>query len=112
MAHALESHKTLSGEDVESVIEGRKGRGIDGRPYKVEAFLEVFGAYHERLVDAHVNRVKMAAPLPKPSDWAPEMEAAPAPVSGNGWVHAPAELEGVAAHPEAPAGGGGRPGAR
>ena len=112
VAHALESHKTLSGEDVESVIEGRKGRGIDGRPYKVEAFLEVFGAYHERLVDAHVNRVKMAAPLPKPSDWAPEMEAAPAPVSGNGWVHAPAGLEGVGAHPEAPAGGWGRPGAR
>ena len=78
MAHALESHKTLSGEDVEAVIEGKKGRGIDGRAYKVRAFMEVYGAYHERLVNAHVNRVKMAAPLPKPEDWAPELFEVPA----------------------------------
>jgi hypothetical protein len=109
VAHALESHKTLSGEDVEAVIEGKKGRGIDGRAYKVKAFMEVYGAYHERLVNAHVNRVKMAAPLPKPEDWAPELFEVPALVSGNGWAHGPGQLEGVGALPEASGGEWGLP---
>ena len=45
VAHALESHKTLSGEDVEAVIEGKRGRGVDGRVYKADGFAEIFGAY-------------------------------------------------------------------
>ena len=109
VAHALESHKTLSGEDVEAVIEGKKGRGIDGRPYKTKAFMEVYGDYHERLVNAHVNRVKMAAPLPKPEDWAPELFEVPALVSGNGWGPGPGQLEGGGAFPEASGGGWGLP---
>ena len=109
MAHALESHKTLSGEDVEAVIEGKKGRGIDGRAYKVPAFMEVYGAYHERLVNAHVNRVKMAAPLPKPEDWAPELFEFPALVSGNGRERGLGQLEGVGALPEASGGQWGLP---
>ncbi len=109
VAHALESHKTLSGEDVEAVIEGKKGRGIDGRVYKVSAFMEVYGQYHERLLNAHVNRVKMAAPLPKPEDWAPELFEVPALVSGNGWAHAPGPLEGAGAYPEVSGGGWGLP---
>jgi hypothetical protein len=99
----------LSGEDVEAVIEGKKGRGIDGRPYKTKAFMEVYGDYHERLVNAHVNRVKMAAPLPKPEDWAPELFEVPALVSGNGWGPGPGQLEGVGAFPEASGGGWGLP---
>ncbi|MGO9659902.1 MAG: AAA family ATPase, partial [Acidimicrobiales bacterium] len=109
VAHALESHKTLSGEDVEAVIEGKKGRGIDGRVYKVPAFMEVYGAYHERLVNAHVNRVKMAAPLPKPEDWAPELFEFPALVSGNGHERGLGELQGVGALPDALGGQWGLP---
>ena len=30
MAHALETHKTVTGQDVEAVIEGREGPLIDG----------------------------------------------------------------------------------
>ena len=99
VAHALESHKTLSGEDVEAVIEGKQGRGVDGRVYKARAFMEVYGQYHERLVDAHVKRVKIAAPLPRPEDWAPELFEVPALVSGNGWGHGPGQLEGVGPSP-------------
>jgi hypothetical protein len=109
VAHALESHKTLSGEDVEAVIEGKKGRAVDGRVYKVRAFMDVYGEYHDRLVDAHVNRVKIAAPLPKPEDWAPELFEVAALVSGNGWAHAPGQLEGVGALPEASGGEWGLP---
>ena len=72
VAHALEYHRTLNGEDVEAVIEGRQGRGLDGRVYKAERFGEVFGSYHERLVDAHLRRAKVAVPLPRPSDWVAE----------------------------------------
>jgi cell division protease FtsH len=80
VAHALETHKTLSGEDVEAVIEGKGGRGVDGRVYKVERFMEVYGEYHERLLDAHLRRSQVALPLPKPADWAPELALAAASV--------------------------------
>ncbi len=92
VAHALESHKTLSGEDVEAVIEGKDSRGIDGRVYKVERFVEVFDDYHERIATAHVNREQVAVPLPKPVEWAPELVAEA--TNGNGHV-AEDELEGV-----------------
>ena len=73
VAHALESHRTLSGEDVEAVIEGRQGRTVDGTVYLAPRFLETFGAYHDDVVDAHLNRAKLASTLPQPADWAPEL---------------------------------------
>jgi cell division protease FtsH len=103
VAHALESHKTLSGEDVEAVIEGKDSRGIDGRVYKVERFVEVFDEYHERIATAHVNRERVAVPLPMPVEWAPELVAEAK--NGNGHV-AEDELEGVWAAPDASAAGG------
>ncbi|HTW06103.1 MAG TPA: AAA family ATPase [Acidimicrobiales bacterium] len=75
VTHALESQRTLSGEDVEAVIEGRPSRGIDGRVYKAPGFVEVFGAYHERVLLAHQARAKAVNPLPAPVDWAPELVA-------------------------------------
>ena len=33
LAHALETYKTMSGEDVAAVIEGERGSIVDGRPY-------------------------------------------------------------------------------
>ena len=93
VAHALESHRTLSGEDVEAVIEGRQGRGVDGRVYKVAAFGEVFGAYHQRLLDAHRQRVKLSVSLPRPAEWAPALVGVTADGGANGHDgHAPAGL--------------------
>jgi cell division protease FtsH len=103
VAHALETHKTLSGEDIEAVIEGKESRGIDGRVYKVERFVEVFDDYHERIATAHVNRERVAVPLPMPVEWAPELVAEA--TNGNGHV-AEDELEGVWAAPDASAAGG------
>jgi cell division protease FtsH len=94
VAHALESHKTLSGEDVEAVIEGKWSRGIDGRVYKVPQFVDVFDQYHERIAEAHFNRERVAVSLPNPVEWAPELVAETA--NGNGHV-AEDELEGVGA---------------
>ena len=38
VAHALETHKTLTGDDIEAIIEGREGRCVDGRPYHTPEF--------------------------------------------------------------------------
>lgn len=83
LAHALESHRTLSGEDVEAVIEGRQGRGVDGSVYSDEHFVEVYDAYHQRLLTAHLERVRASVPLPVPSDWMPQLVGVTAPAFGS-----------------------------
>ena len=40
LAHALETHKTLSGEDIVAVMEHTAGPLVDGRPYADESFLD------------------------------------------------------------------------
>ena len=53
LAHALETHKTMSGEDVAAVIEGVKGSIVDGRPYLDANFLGEIEQYHSASVIAH-----------------------------------------------------------
>lgn len=53
LAHALETHKTMSGEDVAAVIEGVQGSIVDGRPYLDPNFLEEIEKYHSASVVAH-----------------------------------------------------------
>jgi ATP-dependent Zn protease len=53
LAHALEIHKTLSGEDVAAVIDGTVGSIVDGRPYKEKALLTQIERYHKAAVSAH-----------------------------------------------------------
>jgi hypothetical protein len=66
LAHALETHRTLSGEDVVAVLEGRTGPLVDGRPYTDPAFLAELETYHEAAVEAHRGHAKVARPLPAP----------------------------------------------
>jgi cell division protease FtsH len=53
VAHALEAHKTLSGEDVVAVIEGGQGPLVDGRGYVEPQFVAELEDYHRRAVEAH-----------------------------------------------------------
>jgi ATP-dependent Zn protease len=53
VAHALETHKTLTGDDVAAIIEGTVGPLVDGRPYHAPDFVEDAEAYHRRAVEAH-----------------------------------------------------------
>jgi ATP-dependent Zn protease len=53
LAHALETHKTLSGEDVIAVIQGKQGAIADGRPYADKSFLKEIKKYHDSCVVAH-----------------------------------------------------------
>ncbi|GGK67296.1 hypothetical protein Sme01_09710 [Sphaerisporangium melleum] len=66
VAHALEQHKTLTGDDVVAVIEGRRGPLVDGTLYTSEGFHEQIEAYHEVAADAHRTHSHVTTPLPRP----------------------------------------------
>src|SRR6476620_3418239 len=64
IAHALETHKTLTGEDIEAVVEGREGLNVDGRVYRDQAFVKRLEDYHAAAAGAHRGHtaVKLAPP--------------------------------------------------
>jgi ATP-dependent Zn protease len=77
LAHALETHKTLSGEDVVAVMEHTQGPLVDGRPYADENFLNSLSDYHLAAARAHRehSQQKLGLPVPSPetasvSPWA------------------------------------------
>jgi cell division protease FtsH len=64
LAHALESHKTLSGEDVTAVLEGQHGPLVDGTPYADDQFIGKLREYHLAAKRAHQEHNKPEMPLP------------------------------------------------
>jgi ATP-dependent Zn protease len=66
LAHALENHKTLSGEDVIAVLECKRGELIDGRPYADPGFIAELEQYHERAMEAHQRHAALRSPMPLP----------------------------------------------
>jgi hypothetical protein len=66
VGHALETHRTISGEDVVAVINGQEGPVVDGRPYGELAFISELEAYHVRAVAAHSDDRSTPLPLPVP----------------------------------------------
>jgi hypothetical protein len=77
LAHALETHKTLSGEDVVAVMEHTEGPLVDGRPYSDQSFLDRLDDYHMSAARAHRDhsqeQMKLPVPVPSPasvSSWA------------------------------------------
>ena len=83
LAHALEQHKTLTGEDVIAVLEGRPGPLVDGTPYTEPDLLAELESYHEAAVEAHRRHAAMGTPLPvlrlappPPSEVVPQEDAA------------------------------------
>ena len=65
VAHALETYKTLTGEDIEAIIEGHQGPLVDGRPYHNAEFMAVAEQYHGRAVAAHKGHGSVDLPLPR-----------------------------------------------
>lgn len=64
VAHALESFKTLSGNDVHAVIEGRMGDVVDGSLYHKPENLEILESYHQSALLAHREHRKPDMSLP------------------------------------------------
>ncbi len=65
LAHALETHKTLSGEDVIAVLETRSGSIVDGRPYAEKSFIKEIRKYHESCLIAHREHRTPEIALPR-----------------------------------------------
>jgi cell division protease FtsH len=76
LAHALESHKTLTGEDVVAVLEGRPGPLIDGSVYADDEFISKLEEYHRAAHHSHRNHTKLALELPVPPGGQAPQEAA------------------------------------
>jgi len=75
VAHALETHKTFSGDDVTAIFEGRPGPLVDGTPYADDEFIALLREYHLAAQRAHREHNKPQLPLP--------VAVAPALVSGS-----------------------------
>ena len=109
VAHALETSKTISGEDVAAIIEGVQGPIVDGRAYRRDDFEGAAEAYHREAVAAHKEHAKVTTPLPVlvpleaegSTGGDGELPARP-DLSGNGEVREPQPLpvaDGAAASP-------------
>jgi cell division protease FtsH len=66
VAHALETYKTITGDDVEAIIEGREGPNIDGRRYQDARFLQELEAYHAACSAAHLQHGGVEGTIPVP----------------------------------------------
>ena len=70
VAHVLETHKTVTGDDVAAVIEGTAGPTVDGRAYVDPAFRQMLEKYHAAALRAHKEHggvdVKIPVPVPPP----------------------------------------------
>ena len=79
IAHALETHKTLTGEDVEAVIEGREGLTSTAGCTATRSSSSSLEDYHAAAAGAHRGHtsVKLALPAGR----------APGPAGGGGGRH-------------------------
>jgi cell division protease FtsH len=64
LAHALETHKTLSGEDVTAVFDGGRGPVVDGSPYADDEFIARLREYHQAAAQAHREHNQPHLPMP------------------------------------------------
>jgi hypothetical protein len=74
VGHALEMHKTISGQDVTAIIDGSQGPLVDGRPYKTPEFAAELESYHQQVLAAH-HGSDGSLPLPVPAPAAVELDA-------------------------------------
>jgi cell division protease FtsH len=85
VAHALETYKTITGDDVEAIIEGREGPNIDGRRYHERRFRDELEAYHAACAAARLQHGGVEGTIPVPIPPPPVGAlAAVQTVSGNG----------------------------
>jgi ATP-dependent Zn protease len=65
LAHALETHRTLSGDDVIAVLEGHVGPLVDGVVYHDPRFVAEIEAYHRAAAAAHRAHSAVMLTLPR-----------------------------------------------
>jgi ATP-dependent Zn protease len=65
IAHALETHKTVTGEDVEAIMNRAQGPLIDGTIYGDPEFIRRLEEYHEAAADAHRRHANVRQDMPR-----------------------------------------------
>uniref|UniRef100_UPI0013005F0D AAA family ATPase n=1 Tax=Nocardia aurea TaxID=2144174 RepID=UPI0013005F0D len=88
LAHALETHKTLNGDDVVAIIERSPGPIVDGTVYASEELYQDLEEYHRDAARAHKEHSRIERELPGPQ----AEQALPA-------VHAPGPLAAASGPP-------------
>jgi hypothetical protein len=111
IAHALETYKTLNGDDVIAVIERTQGPTVDGTLYAVPGFIAQIEQYHRAAMAAHQEHSMAALRMPElPSRvlvgaLAGPPAPAPAPLPpGNGAYPYGSPADGAAPGPAGPGG--------
>jgi histone H3/H4 len=79
LAHALETHKTLSGEDVEAVLEHREGITVDGTVYADPDFTARLEEYHASAAGAHRGHTHVSLTMPEGGRLQPPVPDVPIP---------------------------------
>ncbi|TYB68886.1 AAA family ATPase [Nonomuraea sp. PA05] len=64
LAHALETHKTLNGDDVVAIIRGEPGPLLDGSIYTSDELYQELEEYHRDAVRAHKEHSRIERELP------------------------------------------------
>ncbi|MFI6902767.1 AAA family ATPase [Nonomuraea sp. NPDC050394] len=65
VAHALETHRTLNGDDVVAIIEGRAGPLVDGTVYASDELHAELEDYHREAARAHREHGRVGRALPR-----------------------------------------------
>ncbi|MET8988136.1 AAA family ATPase [Nonomuraea wenchangensis] len=81
VAHALETHKTLNGDDVVAIIRREPGPLIDGTVYASDTLYEELEEYHAEAARAHREHSRVERELPGQA-----REAVPAAVHAGGTI--------------------------
>jgi cell division protease FtsH len=77
IAHALETYRTVTGDDIDAIFRGTPGPTLDGWVYHTDDFLLSYEAYHLSTLEAHQSQAKPNRELPV---------MASRPGRGNGWA--------------------------
>jgi cell division protease FtsH len=64
VTHALETNKTLTGDDIKAIVDGTPGPLVDGTEYHSPEFAEQAKVYHARVVIAHKEHASVDVPMP------------------------------------------------
>jgi hypothetical protein len=64
VTHALETNKTLTGDDIKAIVDGTPGPLVDGTEYHSPEFAEQAREYHRQVVIAHKEHASVDVPMP------------------------------------------------
>jgi ATP-dependent Zn protease len=77
VGHALETHRTLSGQDITAVMNRELGPVVDGRPYGDPDFVAELEAYHQSAASIHGEKSSLPLPVPVTRHRTPELTPFP-----------------------------------